>query len=46
MNLHKLYLTKNECYQAAAPIVPAGIKKWFEVLRDKGDGGDGDDSRD
>lgn len=25
MNLHKLYLTKNECYQAAAPIVPAGI---------------------
>ncbi len=25
MNLHKLYLVKNECYMAATPIVPAGI---------------------
>ena len=25
MNLHTLMLTKNECYQAATPIVPAGI---------------------
>ena len=26
--------------------MPAALKKWFEVLRDKGDGGDGDDPRD